>query len=275
MQDVTIGFIGAGNMASSLIGGLLASGSPAEKIWASDPQSDKHNELKSKFGIHLTGDNKLAAKQADVLVLAVKPQIIKDVAVEIAPLIHEKKPLVISIIAGVRAHTLNEWLGKDIPIVRCMPNTPALIQSGATALYANSKVTASQKSLAESILRAVGITVWVSHEKQLDIVTALSGSGPAYFFLVMEALEKVAIELGLPTETAHLLTLQTALGASRMALESVEDTSRLRQQVTSPGGTTERAIEVLQEGQIMQLFNKALRAASQRSEELAKLFDES
>lgn len=270
MKNQTISFIGAGNMASSLIGGLLAAGYSASNIWASDPYLEKHQELKDKFGIHLTADNKQAAEQADVLIFAVKPQIFKQAALEIAPLISKKHPLIVSIAAGIPEKSILQWLNFDAAIVRCMPNTPALIQSGATGLYANKKVTAQQKSLAESILRAVGITVWVEDEHHLDTVTALSGSGPAYFFLAMDALEKAAIELGLSKESAHMLTLQTALGAARMALMSEESLEELRKRVTSPGGTTERALQVLQKGEIEALFNQAVKAAHQRSKELAK-----
>jgi len=273
MQNITIGFIGAGHMASSLIGGLITAEHPAEKIWASEPLTEKLAELQKKFpGVHFVADNKTVAEQAQVLIFAVKPQILKDVAVELAPIIAAKQPLIISIAAGVREPDLRKWLGEQTAIVRCMPNTPALIQSGATALYANAKVTATQKNIAESILRAVGVTVWMDEEHQLDAVTALSGSGPAYFFLVIEALEQAAIAMGLSAETAHLLTLQTALGSTKMALESNQSAAELRQQVTSPGGTTEQAIQTLEKGNLRTLFAQALAAAEQRAQELGQLF---
>ena len=178
----------------------------------------------------------------------------------------------ISIAAGIREATLRDWLGAGAAIVRTMPNTPAMVQSGATALYANPAVTDEQRSIAESILRAVGIAIWVDDESLMDAVTALSGSGPAYFFLFMEALQTAGCELGLPPETARLLTLQTAFGAAKMALESTEDAATLRQRVTSPGGTTERAIAVLQDGGFEALVGKALQAAATRSRELADEF---
>lgn len=274
MQKQTISFIGAGSMATSLIGGLIADGFPPTQIWASEPDAEKINELKEKFQIHLTQSNQDVVSHADVLVFAVKPQVLKPVATELSRLIQEKQPLIISIAAGVREPDLRRWLGSQTAIVRCMPNTPALIQSGATALYANSNVSPQQKNLAESILRAVGLTVWITDEKQLDIVTALSGSGPAYFFLIMEALEKAATELGLPKETAHLLTIQTTLGAARMALESSESVAQLRHRVTSPGGTTESALKVLLERDIINLFSDALKAAVQRAQDLGKMFGE-
>lgn len=274
MQHATIAFIGAGNMASSLIGGLIADRYDPNKIWASHPNAEKLNYLEEKWGIHTTTDNKTATQHADIVVLCTKPQALKSVTLEIAPALAYAKPLIISIAAGIRTTDLQHWLKNDIAIVRCMPNTPSMIRAGATALFANKYALPAQKNVAESILRAVGITVWVEEEEQLDIVTALSGSGPAYFFLVMEALEQAAIDLGLPTEKAYLLTLQTALGAARMALEANEPVATLRQRVTSPGGTTEHALNVLKQAQLETLFARAVSAAKQRASELAQLFGE-
>lgn len=271
MQNKTITFIGAGNMAHSLIHGLINDGFDPKKIWATNPSLDALQNLKP-LNINTTQNNIDGAEQAEVIVFAVKPQVLKTVAGEIAEVIAEKKPLIISVAAGVREADLREWLGNDCAIVRCMPNTPALLRSGATGLYANSQVTSEQKNLAEAILRAVGITLWLDQEALLDTVTALSGSGPAYFFLIMEALEKVGMELGLPAETARLLTAQTALGAARMALESEHTVEELRKKVTSPGGTTERAIRVLENGQLKNLFAEAVQAAQQRAIELAEMF---
>lgn len=271
MQNKTITFIGAGNMAHSLIGGLITDGFDPKKIWATAPQTEHLTHVK-KLNIHTTLDNNAGIKHADVIVLAVKPQVLKIVATEIADIVKENKPLIISVAAGVREPDIQRWLGGTCAIVRCMPNTPALVSCGATALYANSFVTHEQKNLAESILRAVGITVWLDDESQLDTVTALSGSGPAYFFLIMEAMEAAACDLGLPQETARLLTIQTALGAARMALESKKPAHELRQNVTSPGGTTERALQILESGELRNLFAKALQAAQQRGVELAEIF---
>ena len=211
-------------------------------------------------------------QHAQVAVLAVKPQTAKTVVQELAPSIQAKHPLVISIAAGIRESHLREWLSNDIAIVRTMPNTPALVGSGVTALFANAAVNNEQKNLAESIMRAVGMTLWVDDEALMDAVTALSGSGPAYFFLIMEAIEDAGHRLGLPHDTARLLTLQTAFGAAKMALESTEELGILRQRVTSPGGTTERAIKVLQDHHLPEIFDEALRAAHQRSVELASMF---
>ncbi len=271
MKNNKIAFVGGGNMARSLIGGLIADGYQARNIWVSDPHAAQRDALQQAFLIHTTGENQEAIAHADVVIFAVKPQILKIAAEDVAPALQKKKPLIISIAAGIREPTLNAWLGGHHAIVRAMPNTPAMVGSGATALYANPQVTKLQHNLAESIMRAVGLAVWVDDEAQMDIVTALSGSGPAYFFLVMEALEKAAVDLGLPAETAHLLTLQTAYGAAKIALESSESTAALRMRVTSPGGTTEQAIKVLQEGNTEELFCAALLAAHRRSTELAEL----
>lgn len=274
MKDTTIAFIGAGNMARSLIGGLVADGMPPDHIWAADPSAEARQDLERRCGVRTTADNAEATRCADVLVIAVKPQAAREAVLALASAFRERRPLVISIAAGIREGALRSWLGKDAAIVRTMPNTPALVGSGATALYANGAVDTAQKNLAESVLRAVGMTLWVDDEALLDAVTALSGSGPAYFFLVMEAMETAARHLGLPRETARLLTLQTALGAAKMALESSEPLSELRRRVTSPGGTTERAIRVLQTHRLEAVFDEALQAAHRRSQELAELFGE-
>ena len=275
MQHYIIGFVGGGNMARSLIGGLLADGIAPERIWASDPDPGRLDTLRSAFQINATHDNAEVVNAAGVVVLAVKPQIVRQVTQSLGQMIQAKRPLVISIAAGIREADLRRWLGEKVALVRSMPNTPALVQSGATALYANPYVSDQQRELAESVLRAVGITVWLEDEAHMDAVTALSGSGPAYFFLIMEALEAAAVDLGLVPETARLLTLQTAFGAAKMALESEEPINVLRQRVTSPGGTTEQAVRVLEQGGIRALFGQALKAAYQRSRELAGLLGES
>jgi pyrroline-5-carboxylate reductase len=274
MDNITIGFIGGGNMARSLIGGLLADGVEPQRISVADPNQERLQALRECFSVKTSESNDAVAESADVMVLAVKPQVVKPVSQALAATIRAHQPLVISIAAGVRETHLRQWLGGDVAIVRTMPNTPALVQTGATALFANPFVSEHQRELAESILRAVGIALWLEDEEQMDAVTALSGSGPAYFFLVMEALEAAGSDLGLPPRTARLLTLQTALGAAKMALESEEDVAELRQRVTSPGGTTEQALKVLDEGGIRDLFQAALKAAYARSRELARLLGE-
>ena len=269
MTDFTLAFIGGGNMAGSLIGGLIADGWPPGRIQVADTDAARTTQLVERFSVIASRDNCEAVANADAVILAVKPQVLHEVAGQIAPAIGRQQPVVISIAAGIRESSLRNWLGEDTAIVRCMPNTPAMVQSGATALYANPRVSEAQRSLAESVLRAVGLALWVDDEVQMDAVTALSGSGPAYFFLFMEALQAAGTELGLPADTARLLTLQTAFGAAKMALESREDAATLRRRVTSPGGTTERAIEVFMQAGIESSVLRALQAAAARSRELA------
>lgn len=271
MHNKTIAFIGGGNMATALIGGLIANGGNSANIWVSDPHLERRDYLGSQFGINTCDvvQNSMLAEKADALVLAVKPQVLRDVCLTIADSAQQHQPLVMSIAAGVRLHDIERWLGDAIPVIRTMPNTPALVQSGATALIANDLVSDEQHELAEGIMRAVGLALWIDSEQQMDAVTALSGSGPAYLFLIMEALEQAAIKLGLKEESARLLALQTAFGAAKMALESNDDCATLRQRVTSPGGTTERALAVLEENNLRSIFEQALEAARDRSIELA------
>jgi len=269
MTQQQIGFIGGGNMASSLIGGLVSNGYPAEKITVSDLDAEKRTYLSDTFGVTVLEDSASVAALADILVLAVKPQVMQSVAISIGAPVQKKKPVVVSIAAGIRVDALERWLGEGLAVVRCMPNTPALVKTGATGLYANAQVDDNQKDQVESLLRAVGVTVWVSSENDLDAVTALSGSGPAYFFMVMEALEEAAIAAGLDQKVAQLLTQETALGSAKMALESSESAGVLRQRVTSPGGTTERAIGILEEKGLKDIFHQAVLAAKQRSVELS------
>ena len=272
MKNKTIGFIGAGNMARSLAGGLLANGWDRSQILLADPDAGQRQTMKELLGLAAYADNGAVAGRADVLVLAIKPQFLKTVATQLAPVVQEKQPLVISIAAGIRTTDLQRWLGGKQAIVRAMPNTAALIGSGATGMIANDRVDTSGRDEAESILRSVGVAVWVKSEDQLDVVTALSGSGPAYFFLLMEALEQAAIEHGLGRETARLLTLETAFGAAKMALEGGEEPALLRRRVTSPGGTTERAIKVLEDAGVQAAIRRAVKAAIERSRELADMF---
>lgn len=264
-----IGFIGGGNMASSIIGGLVASGMSASNIWASDPNADSLAKLKGVAPVNTGSDNLALIAEVNVLILAVKPQIMKLVAQDIAAAVQTHQPLVISIAAGVTSGSLATWLGGKPAIVRCMPNTPALVRSGATGLYANAQVNDLQRQQAATILEAVGLALWVDQEDQLDAVTALSGSGPAYFFLVMEAMQAAGREMGLSDEVANQLTLQTALGAAQMAITSDVDAAELRRRVTSPKGTTERAVNILEDGGLRQLFANALNGARIRAEELA------
>ena len=208
----------------------------------------------------------------DVLVLAVKPQVMRKVCTEIAADVQARRPLCVSIAAGITLTHLQHWLGADIGIVRCMPNTPALVSKGASGLFANTGVSASQRKLAAELMSSVGLAVWLEQESDIDTVTALSGSGPAYFFLFMEAMQAAAIDMGLSAELARALTYQTAAGAAELAQHSAEDTAQLRRNVTSPGGTTERAIESFEKGALRELVQRSLQAARLRSTELAAEF---
>ncbi len=270
-QSTRIAFVGGGNMATSLIGGLLGAGHAAADIVVSEPREAARRTLHRRYGVATTHSNAEAVRGADVVVLAVKPQVLSEVATALAPVLARRPgPLVISIAAGLRSGDIERWLGGERAVVRAMPNTPALLGAGASALYANARVTRRQRRTAQQILEASGIAVWLDDEAQMNAVTALSGSGPAYFFLVMEAMQAAAAELGLAPETARRLCQQTALGAARMAIESGEDISTLRQRVTSPGGTTERGIEALESAGLRDAFRAAIGAAAARAGELAE-----
>jgi len=257
-------------MASALIGGLIKQGFAAERIVASDPLPAMLEKLQSVAPVRVTSDNAAAIENAEVIVLAVKPQVMRQVLLPLAQTLQARKPLIISIAAGIEIASIERWLGGNLPIVRCMPNTPALVQIGATGLFANANVSGAQRNLADSILRAVGIALWLEKEAQLDAVTAVSGSGPAYFFLVMEAMQAAGEKLGLPGDVARALTLQTALGAAHMAISSDVDAAELRRRVTSPNGTTERAIASFENDNLRGIFERALVACNDRSEQLAK-----
>lgn len=269
MSTAKIAFIGGGHMASSLILGLLADGYDKKHITVADLDASRVDSLVRTHGIIAASDNRVAASIADVVVLAVKPQVLGAVCADLAGVAVGKSPLFVSIAAGIRTEAIYAWLKSDVPLIRAMPNTPAAVRAGATALYATPAANQAQKNQAESLMRAVGITVWLDDESLMDTVTALSGSGPAYMFLLMEAMENAAIEMGLPADTARTLTCQTAFGAAKIALESNEDVATLRHRVTSPGGTTEKALQALATNNFEDIIKKAIDAARKRSIELA------
>lgn len=280
MTQTTIGFIGAGNMASSLIGGLIKKGYSAEQLLACDPSQEQLDRLKESIASFeqtssLPGlfiDNS-EMSSADIVVLAVKPQILKSVALELAPKL-QPDAMVISIAAGIDMQSLNTWLG-DRAIVRCMPNTPALIQQGAAGLYANPATSEQQKLAAQDILSAVGIAYWLEDERLIDAVTAVSGSGPAYFFLFTELMAEIGVEMGLSKEASEALSIQTFLGAGQLASESAESLGTLRQNVTSPGGTTHAAISRFQSDDLKSLIKNAMNDCADRAQEMAKEFGDS
>ena len=269
-------FIGGGNMATSLIGGLIAKGHPADSITVCDPNESQRSQLEQSFSIKTFANCEGAVNDTDIIVLAVKPQVMKDVALSVASATskNSKQPLFVSIAAGINLFSLESWLGKEQAIVRCMPNTPSLIQLGASGLFANEHTSIVQKNLAESVLKAAGIVQWVQSESEIDAVTAVSGSGPAYYFLLMEAMIDAGVELGLSRESASELTIQTAIGAAQMAKESEVDVAELRRRVTSPAGTTEAAINAFEDANLRDIVKVALNAANRRSGELADLLGE-
>ncbi len=269
-QPPHIAFVGAGNMASCIVGGLIESGHPADRISAADPFPASLEHLRKIAPVAVYSGNVAAVHGADIVILAIKPQVMAQATDSIAQIVRTTGALVISIAAGVTIASMQARLGPQVAIVRCMPNTPALLGCGASGLFANDRTSAQQRDFAQRVLSAVGITCWVSSEQELDAITALSGSGPAYFFLFLEAMVEAGIELGLDAQTAHRLALQTSLGASRMALESDVGLVELRRRVTSPSGTTERAIQSFERDGLRKTVSTAMRAAADRAAEMAR-----
>ncbi len=267
----TIAFIGGGNMARSLIGGLLARGWQAAQIVVADPLPAQLESLRSQFAVRVTDDNSTAARDADILVLAVKPQEMRRAAAGLRASIANKRPLLISVAAGIRASDIQRWL-PGIPIVRAMPNRPALQGCGMTGLFATEDVSKERRTQAEQILAAVGATLWLEREQHMDIVTAVSASGPAYFFLLIEMLEHAGAAQGLSPEVSRRLAVETAYGSGAMARAASEPPAVLREQVTSKGGTTAAALKVLEEQHVREAFDAAVAAATRRAAELADEF---
>lgn len=270
MSTPTLSFIGAGNMARAIIGGLLASGHPADKIWVSAPDDSHLQSMGRDFGVFTTTDNRYCAEQGDIVVMAVKPQIMAGVCQDIVSVVQNTRPLMVSIAAGLDTATLGQWLGGGVPLVRCMPNTPSLVGQGASALFATAEVSSKQKTQVSQLFEGIGMTLWLDDEDQMHAVTGLSGSGPAYFFLMLEALEEAGTEAGLPAETARRLAIQTMGGAARMAAESELDPAQLKRNVMSPGGTTEQAVQTFEAGNLRPLVKQAHKAAMDRSRAMQK-----
>ncbi|MEH6471486.1 MAG: pyrroline-5-carboxylate reductase [Halopseudomonas sp.] len=265
-----LAFIGAGNMAQAIIGGLLAKGYPAERIWGTGRDQLKLDALHQRLGIRVSTDNLEVARNAQVLVLAVKPQMMQAVARCLVEVVQRSQPLVISVAAGIPVASLDQWLGGGVSLVRCMPNTPSLVQCGASGLFANASVTAIQRTQTEQILSAVGIALWVESEDLIDAVIAVSGSGPAYYFMMMESMIAAGEAQGLSRQVSTQLTLQTALGAAKMALASDVDPAELRRRVTSPNGTTEQAVLRFQQGGLPELVADAMTACADRGRAMAE-----
>lgn len=266
-------FVGGGNMARSLIAGLIRQGVPATSIRVAEPIAELREALSRDFGVHAVEDARTAVDGAAIWVLAVKPQVLPSVCAQLADLAQAQQPLLLSIAAGITATQLQRWSGGDVAVVRAMPNTPALLGAGVTGLYATARVSDAQRVQATRLLDSAGVTVWIDDEAQMDAVTAVSGSGPAYVFLLAEAMEAAAQAQGLPADTARTLVLQTLLGAARMLTESGEAPEQLRHRVTSPNGTTQAAIEAFQAGGFEALTASAIAAATERGRSLSAAND--
>lgn len=275
MSDTTaprfepIAFIGGGNMARSLIAGLIRQGVPANTIHVAEPVDALREQLATDFGVQVHVTAAEAAEDCHTWLLAVKPQVMAEVCAPLAPLAKILRPLVVSIAAGISRERLRQWLGEGAGVVRAMPNTPALLGAGVTGLYAGADVDADGRARAQALLASAGQTVWIEDETLMDAVTAVSGSGPAYVFLLAEAMQAAAVAQGLPEDAATTLVAQTLLGASRMLTESGETAAELRRRVTSPKGTTQAAIETFQAGGFEALVAQAVDAAARRGRELS------
>jgi len=264
-----LAFIGGGNMARSLVGGLLARGTPVQSIRVAEPHAPTRDALAADFGVPTFEHGAHAVVGADLVVLAVKPQVMRSVCEALAPALAPGRALLVSIAAGIRSAQICDWIGTPWPVVRVMPNTPALVGAGAAGLFANAEVDAVQRSAAQALLEATGSAVWIDDEALMDVVTAVSGSGPAYFFLLVEALQAAGVAEGLPPEVARALVVQTCVGAARMLESGEVPADELRRRVTSPGGTTQAALEAFESGGLRSLVRTAVAAAAQRGRELA------
>jgi pyrroline-5-carboxylate reductase len=272
MSNQHLAILGGGNMGRALIGGLLRRGMRPEHIFVGESAPAARDALAADFGIQATPDNQAAIEQAATVVLAVKPQIAGAVLSPLQPVLQRNRPLVISIVAGIRVAGLESWCGAGVPVVRAMPNRPALVGAGATGLFAPANVAGGLREAAERVMQAVGEVVWVGSEDDLDVVTALSGSGPAYFFLLGELLMQGAIDLGLEPSAARRLAIATLHGAGQLAHSGDGDLARMRAEVTSKGGTTEAAVKYLESADLRSILARALEAATRRSRELAAQF---
>ena len=272
MTQPTIGVIGVGHMGQCLVAGLLADNYPARHLILNDHHTDTLKTFEHNDGVLITSQKQEVIERSDVVILATKPQHLANTCAEIKTFVRAKPPLIISIAAGITTQQLLHWLKADLSVIRAMPNTPALLKCGATALYTASTTAMAHREWAEMIMRAVGTVVWIEREPLMDVVTALSGSGPAYFFWLMELMQAAAVDMGLAPEMAELLTRQTALGAAKMAMSSDTDVATLKAQVTSPGGTTATALECLNQVEAKKLIFDTLKAAKDRANQISKEF---
>lgn len=272
MKKAGIGFWGGGHMSAAIISGMVTAGFDARSIWVCDRNPSKLEYLASKYGVYTTLEPSEVVKQADVMVLAVKPQGVKALGQQVKQVLKQHMPLMVSVAAGLSCSDLSSVFGLHLPIVRAMPNTPALMGIGATGLFANEHVSRQQQDLVEDLMRSVGVVIWVDQEPLMDVVCSLSGCGPAYFFMFMELLQKSAQKQGLPAKQAKLLTIQTALGAANMALKSGDELEVLRSNVTSKGGMTDAALQSFAQSDMEKIIEQAMTSALARGEDLSRLF---
>ena len=272
MTNQHLAILGGGNMGRALIGGMLRRGTRPEHITVGESSAAAREALSADFGVQATADNAAAVEPASVIVVAVKPQVAGAVLGPLQPALQRTRPVVISIAAGIRLAALETWCGAGVPVVRAMPNRPALVGAGATGLFAPASVAGAQREVAERVLQAVGEVIWVGAEDDLDVVTALSGSGPAYFFLLAELLTQGAIDLGLEPAAARRLAIATLHGAGQLAHGGDGDLARMRAEVTSKGGTTEAAVKAFEAADLRGIVARALEAATRRGRELAAQF---
>ncbi len=274
MSDYKVGFIGGGNMAQALTGGLIASGFPAENLMIAEPLAERRDALSSEFpGIRIDASNSDVAGRADCLVLAIKPQVMRSVCLELAETAQAQKPLIISIAAGTHSRDIDAWLGGKLAVVRVMPNQPALLLQGVSGLFANDLTSNEERNRATEIMSAVGSVVHVADEDSIDAVTAISGTGPAYFYLLIDMLIRSAEDFGLDPQAAHKLVMDTAQGSAALATVSGESMDAMIEHVRSPGGTTAAAFEVFDEKNVRDIFAAAFAAARDRAVELAESSD--
>jgi pyrroline-5-carboxylate reductase len=272
MQSQRIGFLGGGNMSRALIGGLIRRGTPAGQLSVGEPSAAARQQLEQDFKVRVSADNAAAIADCGLIILAVKPQEAGRVLGALAPQLRAAHPVLLSVAAGIQIASLAAWIGPGVPLIRCMPNRPALVGAGVSGLFAAPQVSPAQRDLAEAVMRAAGEAVWVAHESDLDVVTALSGSGPAYFFLLAEHLMQAAVAAGLEPTAARQLAVGTLHGAGALAHASDGDLARLRQEVTSKGGTTEAALASFAAADFAAVVTRAVQAATRRSRELAAQF---
>ena len=271
MSQAKLSFIGGGNLTTGIVSGLVSSGYPPNLIYVADRNQHKCEKLKSLFGVYATNNVEEVIAHGDVLILSIKPQGFSDLSNNYGKNIIEKRPFLISVMAGINISTLTMCFGNKFSIVRAMPNTPSSVNAGATGLFANNNVASGEKDIVEHIFRNLGVVAWVNKENHINAIIALAGSSPAYFLYLIEIMQEVGLEMGLDKKTVRLLTLQSAFGASKMGLQSSEDVVILKDNITSKGGTTAEALKVFQNNNLKSIVKEAMQAAFARGEELENI----